>query len=141
MAPPELARDAPVGRVLERVDREAVLALGVVADASRLKRVDRGSSELVHPAPPLQRDERLDPRMATLAGADGVSVALALLQLSVLLPPLHDAGVRSGLVEPGELRGGDQPPVEPDHGERLEVVVAADLEVGGVMAGRDLQRP
>ena len=31
VAPPELPRDAPVGRVLERVDREAVLALGVEA--------------------------------------------------------------------------------------------------------------
>ena len=32
VAPPELARDAPVGRVLERVDREAVLRLRVEAD-------------------------------------------------------------------------------------------------------------
>ena len=39
--PPELARDVPVGRVLERVDGEAVLRPGVVADPMRAKRLDR----------------------------------------------------------------------------------------------------
>ena len=85
VAPPELPRDAPVGRLLERLDREAVLALGVVADAPRLERLDRGARELVHPAPPLRRDERLDARVAALAGADRVAVVLALLELAVLL--------------------------------------------------------
>ena len=35
VAPPDLARDVPVGRVLERRDREAVLRLGMVTDAAR----------------------------------------------------------------------------------------------------------
>ena len=51
VAPPELARDAPVGCVLERVDREAVLALGVVADApgARAPRSPaRPSSSIAH---------------------------------------------------------------------------------------------
>src|SRR3712207_8996441 len=38
---PELPRDAPIGRVLERVDREAVLALGVVDDAALAQRPER----------------------------------------------------------------------------------------------------
>src|SRR5207249_4392382 len=61
VTPPQLARDAPVGRVLERLDREAVLALGVVADAPGAQRLECRPRELVHPAPPLGRDERLDP--------------------------------------------------------------------------------
>src|SRR5205814_7446057 len=57
VAPPELARDAPVGRLLERLDREPMLALGVVADALGAQRLDRRARELVHPAPPLERHE------------------------------------------------------------------------------------
>src|SRR5204863_470667 len=139
VAPPELPRDAPVGRLLERLDGEAVLALGVVADAPRAQRVECRPCELVHPAPPLRRDERLDPRVTALAPTDGVPVVLALLELVVLLEPGDDVIVRPLLRHPLEaLRGHTS--VGADHGQRREVVVASDLEVGRVVTRCDLER-
>src|SRR5581483_10647983 len=128
VAPPELARDAPVGRLLERLDREAVLRLGVVADAALAQRLDRRPGQLVHPAPPLGRDERLDARVAALARADRVPVALAPLELPPLLEPGDDAAIGFALVEPLEALG-DHAAVGPDDRERGQVVVAPDLEV------------
>ena len=133
VAPPELPGDAPVRRLLERLDREPVLALRVEPDMPRAKLLDRRPGELVHPAPPLRRDERLDPRVAALARADGVAVRLALLELPALLEPRDDPLVGRLLVEALEALG-HHPAVEPDHRERLEAVVAADLEVGRVVA-------
>src|SRR5262249_60473534 len=74
--PPEWARHTPVGCLLERLDRKAVLALGVEADPPRTQRLDGGAAELVHPAPPLWRHERLDPGVAALAGRHRVAGAL-----------------------------------------------------------------
>src|SRR5581483_6416117 len=139
VTPPELSRDAPVGSVHERVDREAVLALRVVANALRAQRVDRRPTELVHAAPPLRRDERLDARVAALARADGMAVALALLELIVLAQPRDDALVHLVLRQAFEaLRR--YAPVGADHRQRGQPVVAADLEVGRVVPGRDLER-
>ena len=139
VAPPELPRDAPVGRLLEGLDREAVLALGVVADAPLAQRLDRRARELVHPAPPLGRDERLDPRVAALARPHRVAVGLALLELAALLEPGDDPRVGLRLRHALEALCRE-PAVRPDHGQRLEVVVAPDLEVDRVVAGRDLER-
>ena len=100
VAPPELARDVPVGDLLERADRELVLRLRVVADAPLAQRLERRLARLLHRAPPLQRDERLDPRVAALAGADRVPVALALLEPVVLPQPGEDASSASSCVSP-----------------------------------------
>ena len=50
-----------------------------------------------------------------------------------------DARVGLGLVEPLEPLG-DHPAVGPDHGQRLEAVVAADVEVHRVVTRRHLDR-
>src|SRR3990172_5528617 len=89
MSPPQLARDAPVGRVLERVDREAVLRLGVVADAMRPEHVERRLLQLLHRAPPLQRNQRLDAALAALAEHNAVPVMLALLEQIALAAPVE----------------------------------------------------
>ena len=65
-----------------------------------LQGCERGLARLLHRAPPLERDERLDARVAALAGADGVVVALALLEPVVLPQPGDDALVRLALVSP-----------------------------------------
>ena len=81
VAPPELARDVPVGDLLERADRRTGAATrGGSARAARgapRARASRGSSMA---QPPLERDERLDAGVAALAGADVVTVGLALLE-------------------------------------------------------------
>ena len=130
MPPPELPRDAPVGRLLERVDREPVLRLGVVADAPLAERLDRRRAELLHRAPPLERDQRLDARVAALARPDRVAVRLALLDEAALLGPLEHPRARLLLREPGEIAGlGVHPSVGPDHDRLGEPVRPPDLEV------------
>ena len=119
-----------------------MLALGVVADAPLAQRLERRPSRLLHRAPPLERDQRLDPRVAALARADRVPVALSLLELVVLLQPRDDSLVGLGLGQARELaRLLVQPAVRPDHGQRREAVVGADREVDGVVPGRHLERP
>ena len=141
VAPPELAGDVPVRDLLERADRELVLRLRVVADAPLAQRLERRLARLLHRDPPLQRDERLDPRVAALAGADRVPVVLPLLEPVVLLQPREDRLVGLLLRLPGEVtRVLVHPAVEADHRQRRQVVVAADLEVHRVVAGRDLER-
>ena len=147
MTPPELPREAPVGRVLERVGREAMLARRVEARPPLLQRVDRGGGELIHPTPPLAPDERLDPRVAALAGADRVPVALAALEPVVGAQPVEDLLLGRLLRQPLVLRPGGRvhPAVVADHHDRRTVgpddaAVPPDLEVRRVVAGRDLQR-
>ena len=139
MPPPELAGDAPVGRVLKRLDHEPVLALGVEPDVPRAKLLDQGARSLVHPAPPLWRDERLDPGVAALARSDGVTVRL----------PLHEP-VRSsnqatirpvgGLLVEALEAFGDHQAVGPMT-VSAEPAVAADLEVDRIVAGVILRAP
>ncbi len=104
-------------------------------------RCDRRRRELGHLAPPLQRDQRLDPRAATVAVADRVPVRLRGLEQLLLAEPGDDPLLGLLLLEPGELAGGVvHEPVEPDDGELRKPVRAADLEVHRVVAGRDLHR-
>src|SRR5207249_5697650 len=129
VAPPELPRDAPVGRILERVDRETVLALRVVAHLAGAERLERTLLDLVHRAPPLQRDERLDPRVAAFARRDAVAVVLALLEQPALAAPGEDLLFRLLLRQPFETLGGLET-VGADAARLREPMVAADLEVG-----------
>lgn len=118
-----------------------MLRFGVVAHAPFAERVERGPRRLFHRAPPLERDQRLDPCMAALAGADGMPVALPLLELVVLRQPRDDPLVGLFLRQSGELaRGLVHPAVGPDHGQGRQPVVGADSEVDGVMPWCYLER-
>ena len=140
VAPPELARDAPVRRLLERLDREPVLALRVVADAPLAQRRDRRLRELVHAAPPLRRDERLDPRVAPLARADGVTVRLALLERARAPPPRRRPVAFAVFWSRPSKPSAVIRPSGPITVSARQPVVAADVEVHRVVAGRDLDR-
>ena len=107
----------------------------------RLDDVDRRLGELVHAAEPLQRDEWLDARAGALTEADGVPIRDLLAQLAARAQVLDRTLVA--------LLGGEPLPlghqvghlaVEADRRQRLEAMIAADLEVDGVVARRDLQR-
>ena len=68
-------------------------------------------------------------------------VALALHEQVALAAPVEDPLVGLLLRQPGELAGlVVHPPVGADHHRLGQAVVAADLEVDRVVAGRDLQR-
>ena len=141
VTPPELARDVPVRCVLERVGREAVLRLRVVDDLALLEGGERGLLQLLHRAPPLQRDEGLDAGLAALAERDRVAVALTLLEEPALFRPRDDPLARLFLGQAGEVAcllvhasvGGDD--------RRLRQVVApADGEVERVVCRSHLER-
>ena len=141
MAPPDLTGDVPVRRVLERLDCEAMLRLGVVADAAATQRVECWLLQLRHRAPPLQRDPRLDPAIAAVAERDRMAVRLALLELAVLLEPREHAPVRVVLCEAGEIAGVVvHPAVRADDGQLRKPVVPADLVVERIVPRGHLQR-
>ena len=72
VAPPELARNAPVADVLKPVDVDFREALRHELDAAVLDGFDGRFRERFHLDEPLLRDERLDRRMAARAMADSV---------------------------------------------------------------------
>src|SRR3954454_19433754 len=112
-----------------------MLALLVVADLAAPQRFELPLLDLVHRAPPLQRDERLDARVAALAERDAVPVVLPLLDEPALLAPVEDRFRRLLLGQAFEPGGGDAP-VEPDAARLGKAVIAADGEVGRVVPRR-----
>ena len=77
MAPPELARDAPVVDVLHPVEVGLGPRLRDDARGAALHRRERRLGERLHLHEPLRREHRLDDRLAALAAADGHDVLLA----------------------------------------------------------------
>ena len=140
MAPPELPRDVPGADRLQPVERDAAVHGRVEGDAAVADRLGGRLRELVHPYPPLQRDERLDARAGALAVAYRVAVRLALFELVVLLQPGDDTIGRLLLGEAGKVaRCRVHAAVEADHRRLGQTVAPADLEVDGIVAGRDLE--
>ena len=114
----------------------------MVADPTVAESRERGLLQLVHPAPPLQRDEGFDPRFAALAERDRMPVRLPRLEQSVLLRPGENALAGLRLGQAGEVaRLLVHAPVGPDDHRLGEVVRAPDLEVHGVVARRHLESP
>src|SRR5262249_60328067 len=68
-----------------------MLRLGVEPHPAGAHRLERRLLQLVHRAPPLRRDQRLDPVLAAVAERDGMPVRLALLELVALAEPGEDA--------------------------------------------------
>ena len=111
-------------------------------DAPLAQRLERRLLQLVHRAPPLERDQRLDPALAALAERDRVTVRLALLELPALLAARRArARPASACVRPASSPAASfirpSAPITVSSGSSC---VAADLEVLRVVAGRDLQR-
>ena len=143
--PPELARDVPrPDRLRASRARRGCCTGGWNVTRPDSSAVDRGMRELGPSShPPLERHERLDARAASArsgrprAGSSPASRAgraPAATRRTLL--------GRLVLGQPDEL-GRDvarHAPVEADHGQLGEAVVAADLEVDRVVPGRDLQR-
>ena len=139
--PPELARDAPGPDVLHPVEVDALPLLGRDPHLVALDDLDRRLGQLVHPAEPLQGDQRLDPLAGAVRERDRVRVLLLGAE-QALLPERGDHRLLG-------LGGGHSrvlarvlvhPAVLADHRDLLEPVLAPDLEVVDVVAGRDLER-
>ena len=136
VAPPDLARDVPVGRVLERVDRVAVLRGRVVAHAAAraAPRAPAASAPSIahHHCSEISGSIRLLQRSQS---ATECRYGLALDEQAALLDPREDPLLRLLLRQAGELAGVlAHAPVAADHGQLGQVVRAADLEVERVVA-------
>src|SRR3954452_10588693 len=134
-APTRSAGRYSVGRLLERGDREPVLGLRMESHPALAERRERGLLQLLHFAPPLHGNTRLDPRLAAVAERDGVPVRLSFLELIVFAKPLEDPRLGLLLGQPGQSpRLVVHPPVGTDHGQLREAVVAADLVILRIVA-------
>ena len=112
------------------------------AQAAVVHRRDRGPRQLLHRHEPLERDQRLDPLARAVREGHRVRVGLGARDRALRAQRGDDGLARLQRRHAGEAlarRLGHQA-VLADHDELVEPVRAADLEVVGVVAGRDLQR-
>ena len=90
VAPPQLAADAPVLKVLHPGGVGLRPARGVEGDFAGVDGVERRPLELVDGHEPLLGQPRLQRRVATVAVHDGVIEVLDVIEQVVLLEPLDD---------------------------------------------------
>ena len=103
VAPPQLARDAPVLEVLHPGGVGLRPARGVERDLAGVDRIERRPLELVNGHKPLLRKPRLQCGVATVAVHDGVIEVLDVIEQVVLLEPLDDGLAALVAVHAGEL--------------------------------------
>jgi hypothetical protein len=110
-------------------------------DAAARDRLDGGLDELVHAHEPLQRDEGLDALARAVRERDVVRVGLGARDRALLAQRGDDGLARLQRGQAREALAGlrGHAPVLADRRDLLEPVGAADLEVVGVVAGRDLE--
>ncbi len=139
VAPPELARDAPVVEVVDPVEVPLLHLLRVDRDPAVADRVTGGLRERADLDPPLHGQARLDGGLAARAVADGVDVGPLLGDDPALGAQRGDDG-GAGLEAVQALEGavGGDDGVLVHHGDGGQVVPLADLEVVRVVGGRHL---
>ena len=139
MAPPELARNAPVANVVEPVEQNRALIVGDDLDQAATDSFLGGLGQRLHFHEPLRGDTRLDFGLAAIADADGVRDIFDALEQAERFEIGDDAGARFEAVEPGVLSGSRaHVRVVGHHVNFGEVVAPADLEVVRIVRGRDL---
>ena len=139
VAPPELARDAPVLEVLHPGEVGARPAVGVEGDLAVPHDLGGTLLELVDGHEPLLGEPRLERRVAAVAVHDGVVDLLDVVEEPVALEPVDDCHARLIAAHARELA------VAVDHVRRLvedvdllEAMRLAHGIVVGVVGGRDL---
>src|SRR5436305_325617 len=141
VAPPELAADGPVADILEPVEVDPGEALRHDADPAVAHDVEGRLRQRRHLHIPLIRDERLDHGVAALAVADGVDVWLLADEEAFALELLDEKAAGLERRQTGvAARVLVHRAVEVHADDRGEAVAPADLEVGRIVAGRDLDR-
>ena len=150
VAPPQLARDAPVLEVLHPGGVGLRPARGVEGDLAGVDGVERRPLELIDGHKPLLGKPRLKRGVATVAVHDGVIEFLDMIEQVMLLKPLNDglAALLAGhtgelavalddhrvLIEDIDLRQV----VSLTHGVIVGVVCRGDLDEAGAEVGVDM---
>ena len=150
MAPPQLARDAPVLEVLHPGGVGLRPARGVEGDLAGVDGVERRSLELVDGHKPLLGQPRLQRGVATVAVHDGVVEVLDVIEQAVLVEPLDDGLAALVAVHAGELTVAldDHRVLIKDidlrqvvgltHGVVVRVMGRGDLDKAGAKVGVDM---
>ena len=141
VAPPELPRDAPVADIPHPLVVGLLPELGHEARLARVRRGDRPRCEGRCLHEPLERDERLDDRVAPLAARERDDVALFAAAAAFGVEVAQDLFPRLEAVEAGvrSARGRGHLSVEANHDDRLEPIPLSRFEVVRIVRGRDLQ--
>src|SRR5262249_2180774 len=138
MAPPELARDAPVANVVHPFEIGLGPVLRDKLDSARFDCLDGPPGQRLHLHEPLRRDQRLDPRFSRLAFADAQRVWLDLLDQSQLFEISHDALASFETIEAGVGSGGfGHVAGLVDDFDLRKIVAPAAFEVVGIVRRRD----
>ncbi len=139
VAPPQLARDAPVVQVVDPVEVPLLHLLRVDLDLAVADRVAGGLGERADLDPPLHGQPRLDGGLAARAVAHRVGVRALLGDDPALGAQRGDdrrAGLQAVQAEERAVHGDDGVLVH--DGDVRQVVPLADLEVVRVVRGRHL---
>ena len=142
VAPPELARDAPVADSLQPALVVVAPALGDELDGAVAVPGQCRAGQRLHPHEPLVGEPRLDHGAAAVAVAHGVAMVLHLLQQAQRLQLRHHPLPGLETVEPLESIGRREahPRLGRHHIDRGEPVPLPDLEVGRVVRRSHLHR-
>ena len=141
MAPPQLARDAPVVDVAHPLEVRLGVLFGRKADVALLHRGNGLVGERLNPDKPLRREQRLNHGLAAVALADGVHVVAhpcqQLLRFQIGQNPLPrlvaiETGIRAG--------GGIHVRRLVHHADRRQALALPQGEIVGVVRGRHLDR-
>ena len=138
MAPPQLARDAPVADVVHPLEVGLGPILGDELDAAGFDHRDGFFGERLGAHEPLRGDERLDHRLAAVALADGERVRLDLFEQAEALEVFDHAAACFEAVETGVGTGfGGHSAVLVDDLDARQVVTLAGFEIVGIVGGSD----
>ena len=139
MAPPQLARNAPVLEVVHPGEVGVGPAGRVELDLAALDDLGRALLELVHGNEPLLGKPGLQRGVAAVAVHDGVVQLLDVVEQAVLVEPLDDGLATLVAAHAAELAVAlDDDRVLVEDVDLLEVVRLAHGVVVGVVGGRDL---
>ena len=141
MPPPQLARDAPVAYVLQPIEVDLGEALRDDLDVSTPDSLHRRLSQRLHPDEPLSGNHRFDDLPAPLAARDLHRVGLGLDHQAGGLHVLPQPAAAFEPIQPGVGTGVFiHGCVRVEHADDRQAVALADLVVGRIVAGRDLER-
>ena len=139
MAPPELARNAPVADVLHPIEERLVPVFRYENDAAGVHGIEHLRRERLRFHEPLRGNQRLDDVAGAIALADCERVRLDLLEQAELFQIRDDALAGFEAVESGVRAGfGGHARILADHLDLRQLVALAGFEIVGIVRGRYL---
>ena len=141
MAPPELARDAPIADVVHPFEVGLGPVFGDELDASGLDDGNGFFGERLSAHEPLGGDQRLHDGLAAVALADGQRVGLDLFEQAQFFEIFDHSLAGFEAIEPGVGAGfGGHAAVLVDHPDAGQIMALAGFEIVGIVRRSDFDR-